>query len=205
VSDEDNWRLKVQLRDGAVERSRLDGLLGRIRHPDLARELGGDVPHDVAVTHDGSCLFAYAASEASLSAARAAIELAMRHAGATADISVSRWDTGLDEWLQTDPPLEGDRRRAEQAAERDEETVESRTLIVSAGKLVRSQVERTMREWAERLDLRCEVIEHPHLLTTQVAFTVTGPRRKLDEFGQGLRAEELATLRTERAVMLSPL
>jgi hypothetical protein len=45
----------------------------------------------------------------------------------------------------------------------------------------------------------------PHLLTTQVAFTVTGPKRKVDEFAQGLRAEELATMPTERAVMLSPL
>jgi len=43
------------------------------------------------------------------------------------------------------------------------------------------------------------------LLTTQVAFTVTGPKRKIDEFAQGLKAEEVATMRTERAVMLSPL
>jgi hypothetical protein len=70
---------------------------------------------------------------------------------------------------------------------------------------VRAEVEQTMREWAAKLDLRCELIEHPHLLTTQVAFTVTGPKRKIDEFAQSLRAEELATMRTERAVMLSPL
>jgi hypothetical protein len=38
-----------------------------------------------------------------------------------------------------------------------------------------------------------------------VAFSVTGPRRKIDEFAEGLRAEELATMRTERGVMLSPL
>ena len=62
-----------------------------------------------------------------------------------------------------------------------------------------------MREWAEKLGLKCEVIEHPHLLTTQVAFTVIGSKRKVDEFADGLRAEELATMRTERAVMMSPL
>jgi hypothetical protein len=62
-----------------------------------------------------------------------------------------------------------------------------------------------MREWAEKLGLGIEIHEHPHLLTTQVAFTVTGPGRKIDEFAEGLRAEELATMRTERAVMLSPL
>jgi len=56
-----------------------------------------------------------------------------------------------------------------------------------------------------RLGLECKLVEHPHLLTTQVAFTVTGHKRKIDEFAQGLKAEELATMRTERAVMLSPL
>jgi hypothetical protein len=53
--------------------------------------------------------------------------------------------------------------------------------------------------------LECAIIEHPHLLTTQVAFTVTGPKRKIDEFSRGLTAEEWATIRTERTVMLSPL
>jgi hypothetical protein len=78
-------------------------------------------------------------------------------------------------------------------------------MVASTGKLIRAEVEQTMRGWAEKLGLKCDVIEHPHLLTTQVAFTVNGPKRKIDEFAEGLRAEELATMRTERAVMLSPL
>lgn len=53
--------------------------------------------------------------------------------------------------------------------------------------------------------MQCKVFEHPHLLKTQVGFTVTGPKRKLDEFAHGLQAEERAVFRTERAVMLSPL
>ena len=47
--------------------------------------------------------------------------------------------------------------------------------------------------------------EHPHLLSTQVAFTVTGPRRKLDEFAEDLRREEILTVRAQSEVMLSPL
>lgn len=50
-----------------------------------------------------------------------------------------------------------------------------------------------------------QVIEHPHLLSTQVAFTVSGPRRKIDEFAEGLKAEGWATMRSELAVMASPL
>ena len=64
---------------------------------------------------------------------------------------------------------------------------------------------RTMRDGAERLGLGCEIHEHPHLLSSQVAFTVTGPRRKLDEFAEDLRQEEIATMRTQREVLLSPL
>lgn len=78
-------------------------------------------------------------------------------------------------------------------------------MVAGAGKEIRAEVEQTMREWADKLGLRCEVIDHPRLLTTQVAFTVTGPKGKIDEFTEGLRAEELATMRTERAVILSPL
>ncbi len=50
-----------------------------------------------------------------------------------------------------------------------------------------------------------EVVEHPHLLSSQAAFTVTGPARKVDEFAAAMSAEERATIRTETAVMSSPL
>jgi hypothetical protein len=62
-----------------------------------------------------------------------------------------------------------------------------------------------MLGWAEKLGLECKLIEHPHLLTSQIAFTVRGPKRRIEEFADGLKAEQLATMRTEREVMLSPL
>ena len=78
-------------------------------------------------------------------------------------------------------------------------------MVASAGELVRATFDQSMLEWAQKLGLRCELVEHPHLLATQVAFTVTGPKHKIDEFAQGLKAEEVATMRAERGVMLSPL
>jgi hypothetical protein len=171
----------------------------------VAKEIEDRVPSDVVITHDGRRLFAYASDERALSAARSAIEQLLRSDGVQARVRVSHWDDELDVWRQTDPPPAGEVRRAEDAVERDAETVETRTLVASAGKLIRSEFEQTMRDWAQRLGLQCQIVEHPHLLTTQVAFTVTGPRRKIDEFVQGLRAEGLATMRTETAVMLSPL
>jgi hypothetical protein len=202
--DDQNWRLKATL-DAEDRHSKLDRVLGRVRGPDIVTEVGEAVPHDVAVTHDGNLLFAYAASEASLSTARRAIEAALRRDGIKSDIVISRWDERYDEWLQVDPPLTGEAKSKREATERDNERVESRTMVASTGKEIRGEVEQTMRDWADKLGLRCEVIEHPHLLTTQIAFTVTGPKRRIDEFAEGLRAEELATMRAERRVMLSPL
>ena len=76
---------------------------------------------------------------------------------------------------------------------------------MSSGKLIRDEFEQSLRDWAAGLDLQCEIIEHPHLLTTQLAFTVTGPKHKIDEFSQGLAAEERQTIRAETTVMMSPL
>jgi hypothetical protein len=204
MPDDQDWRLQAELH-GEEARGALDHVLGRLRSPEVAKEVGEAVPHDVAVTHNGSVLFAYAASSSALESARRAIEWVLQRGGIEATISVSHWDERFDRWLQVDPPLSGEAQHAEDAAERDAETVESRTMVASTGKLIRAQVEQTMREWADKLELRCEVIEHPHLLTTQVAFTVSGPRRKLDEFAQGLRPEELATMRAEHVALLGPL
>ena len=118
---------------------------------------------------------------------------------------MSHFDERLDQWRQTDPALTGEEKRIDEAAERDAEALETRTMVASAGKLIRASFDQTMLDWAEKLGLECKIIEHPHLLTSQVAFTVTGSKRKIDEFAEGLNAEEVATMRAERAVMLSPL
>ena len=204
MSEDQDWRLKAELEVVEV-RSALDHLLGRLRGPDVSGEVRAAVGHDVVITHDGKLLFAYAETESALTAARAAIEGVLRRDGVNASICVSHWDEQLDEWRQIDPPLTGEAKRIEDAAERDAEAVETRTMVASSGKLIRTEFEQTVRDWAGRLGLECKLVEHPHLLTTQVAFTVTGHKRKIDEFAQGLKAEELATMRTERAVMLSPL
>jgi hypothetical protein len=203
-SAEQDWRLKAEL-DAVDTRGALDRLLGRVHGPDVAKEVGEAVGNDVVITHDGKLLFAYSSSEAALKAARSAIENVLRRDDINASILVSHWDDDLDEWHQTDPPLSGEAKRIDDDARRDANTVESRTLVASSGKEIRAEFERSMVTWAQELGLEYEVIEHPHTLTSQVAFTVTGPKRKIDEFAQGLRAEEIATMRTERSVMISPL
>lgn len=204
MSDDQDWRLKIEL-PIAAQAGALDHLVSRMRAPDIAKEVGRSIGHDVAVTHDGQLLFAYAATKSALDSARTTIEIVLRRDGIDGTMNVSHWDEGLNEWLQVEPPLTGEAKRTEEAAEKTAEAVETRTMIAGTGNLIRAEVEQTMREWAEKLGLRCEVIEHHHLLRTQLAFTVTGPRAKIDEFAQGLQAEGWATMRSDLGVMLSPL
>jgi hypothetical protein len=203
TADQD-WRMQAELH-GVQARGVLADLVGRMRGPDVVKEIEATVPRDVVVTHDGKLLFAYAADEATLAAARSAIEEVLRRDGIEASVRVSHWDDDREQWRQTDPPLSAEEQQADDAAERDAEAIETRTLVASSGKMIRVEFEQTMREWADRLGLECAIVEHPHLLTTQVAFTVTGPKGKIDEFSRGLREEEWATIRAERSVMLSPL
>jgi hypothetical protein len=203
-AEEQDWRLQAEL-DVEDAPGALHELVGRFRGPDPVKEIEGTVGHDVVITHDGKLLFAYAADEATLAAARSAIEGVLLGDGIKASVRISHWDDRLDRWRQTDPPATAQQKLAEDAADRDAEAIQTRTLVVSSGRMIRAEFEQSMLEWADKLGVECEIIEHPHLLTTQVGFTVKGPKRKIDEFAQGLAAEERATIRTERAVMLSPL
>jgi hypothetical protein len=204
VSEDQDWRLTAELqvtdRRGALER-----LLGRVREPEIVEEIETALPHDVVVTHDGNLLFAYASSEEEIGQARRVIEEILRRDGIDARIVLSHWDEELDEWRQVDPPPAGEEARREQAAARDGDTVETRTLVASAGNLVRGSFEQSLLAWAEELGIKCTIAEHPHLLTTQVLFTCTGPRRKIDEFARGVKAEGTATLRADGVLMLNPL
>jgi hypothetical protein len=202
-AEQQDWRLKAEFEGdigGALHR-----FMGRLRGPDIVKEIEATVPHDVVITHDGRLLFAYAASEASLAAARSAIENVLRHDGITASLRVSHWDGELDDWHQTDPPATAQEKLADEATRRDADAIETRTVVATSGKAVRADFEWTMSSRADELGLECKIIEHPHLLTTQVAFTLTGPKRKIDEFSQSLVAEGWAYVRTDNAVMLSPL
>ncbi len=201
---EQSWRLVAKL-DVSETRRVLDRVVGRLRGPAIVGKIEAEVPDDVVITHDGGLLFAYATDEAALKAARGTIESVLAHDGITASVQISHWDDQLDEWHQTEPPVSAEAKQVDDTLARDAETRETRTLVAIAGKRVRAEFEQTMLTWADRLGLKCEISEHPHLLTTQVGFTVTGPKRKVDEFAQGLIAEGQSFIRAERSAMTIPL
>lgn len=65
------------------------------------------------------------------------------------------------------------------------------------GKLIRKSFERQMLSFAHGIDLQCAIVEHPHLLSTQVAFEVTGPHGSVDQFDRYLKSEAKATARLD--------
>ncbi len=198
--DERDWRLMADI-GPAPSHGFLSGLMEHVRDPGVMSELKAAVAEDVVITHDGNRLFAYAAGRAQIERAREAIQAVLDRDSIQTEVKLNHWDEELDDWVDPDDAS------PERVKEREAATATAtRTLVAQAGKWVREELEKSMQVWAGELGVQCEVLERsPHLLDDQIAFTITGPARKLDEFEAGLHAEEAATIRTERQVMISPL
>jgi hypothetical protein len=202
-ADDQDWRLQLDL-DEPVD---LDRLVGQVRGDadEFERDTRSTLSEDVVLTHDGSRFFAYAPSEKSIDGARDAIESVLRNEQRKATIRLSHWDEELRTWHQIDPPLTADEeeRAREQAEEHIRETSaqeakpETRTVVCVIGKLVRKSFEHQMLEYANSLGLECTIVEHPHLLSTQVAFRATGPTSEVERFVGYVNVEATAGTRMD--------
>jgi len=193
-SDED-WRLCAHLQgDGPAAKPH--GIVGRFRDPKVVRDAEHAIGSDVHLTHDETTLFAYARDRAAIDAARATLLGVIEDDGLSAEVTISHWEDDAGEWLQVDPPIDDATRSAQEAAAREGEAPTTQTFVVQVGRDARARFEQAMQEWSDRLDLHCEIVEHPHLLSTQVAFTVDGPAHAVEEFRKGLQAEEWQTIRS---------
>jgi hypothetical protein len=208
MSHDQDWRLRLDL----DESTDLDGLLSRVRdHPDhLEGETKAALSDDVVLTHDGDTFFAYAVKERAIDDARDAIETVLRNEQRGGAISVSHWDEGLRAWRQIDPPLTSAQEEQLQKANAAEEggqaiaagaESETRTVTCVIGKLIRKSFERQMVAFAQEIGLQCAIVEHPHLLSTQVVFNVTGPSSSVDQFARYLKNEARATIRLDAGLM----
>jgi hypothetical protein len=199
LAEDQDWRLEGELESTEDHHGLLERLVGGLRdeYASTAEEVRAAAGDDVVVTHDGQRLFVYANAEAALSAARQAIESACQRRGLRTTIVVSHWDRELDRWRRVDPPETPSEAAAARAADREGETVETQTVVCNAGRTLRASLEQAMRDRAAELGLECELVEHRHLLTTQVAFTITGPRHKIDEFRSALEADAWASIRAD--------
>jgi hypothetical protein len=62
---------------------------------------------------------------------------------------------------------------------------------------VRKSFEHQMLEYAKTLGLECTIVEHPHLLSTQVAFRATGPTAEVEQFVGYVNVEAKAGTRMD--------
>jgi hypothetical protein len=202
-ADDQDWRLQLDL-DEPVD---LDRLVGQVRGDadEFERDTRSTLSEDVVLTHDGSRFFAYAPSEKSIDGARDAIESVLRDEQRQATIRLSHWDEDLRTWHQIDPPLTDDeeehaRHQAEEHIrdmDAEEAEPETRTVVCVIGKLVRKSFEHQMLEYANSLGLECTIVEHPHLLSTQVAFRATGPTSEVEQFVGYVNVEAKAGTRMD--------
>ena len=141
-SDEQDWRLQAELDVGDTRRA-LHGLIGRLRGgPDIVREVEATLPHDVVITHDGRLLFAYAADEAALTAARSAIEEVLGRDGIQASVRISHWDDERDGWRQPirrQPPRRSSSRMPPSGRRRDRDAHDGRQLGQARASRIRAE------------------------------------------------------------------
>jgi hypothetical protein len=198
MGDDQDWRLQAQLADPA-------GLHARLRDArHFEDELTPLVADDVVLSYDEQTLFAYATTRAAIEATRSAVEHQLVADGLNATITVSHWDDELGavgDWLQVEPPPPpgtAERETAEHARhEADRQRVQTRTVAITSGRMVRSWFEKTVADEARELGVELTIVEHPHLLTTQVAFTLTGPGGKVDAVIDDIAARAGAVTRLE--------
>jgi hypothetical protein len=197
MAKDQDWRLRLDL----AQATDLEALLADVQ--DAHDGAGKGVPalgEDVVLTHDGNTLFAYAMTPESLHGARERIATTLDRAGLKGAMRISHWDASTLHWQQTDPPLSEHELRQEQAeieeTRRREGTV-TRTVVCTIGRLIRKSFERQMVSFAQGDGLRCEVVEHPHLFSTQVAFELTGAPAHVEEFATYMREQAQTTTRVD--------
>jgi hypothetical protein len=192
TSDDKDWRLRIDPQQ-TVD---LDGLISRARDDAGESTRPSALSDEIVLSHDGSTVFAYAPSESAIRDARDAIQSAIdgeRHA----TVRISHWEPSRRQWHQIDPPLtyeQEDEMAAAASASNDkdqppDQAAETRPVVCVIGKLIRKSFEAQMVAFAQDLHLKCDIVEHPHLLSTQVVFEVTGPTNAVDEFATHLKSE----------------
>jgi hypothetical protein len=173
MADDQDWRLRVDIDDPSALHERLRGA----RH--FERELDPLIADDVVLSHDDDTVFAYAKTSASIEEVRRAVERQLAQDGLTAEAQVAHWDDASETWLG---PGEAPPQRATAPAEGAgtseppaDDPIITRTYAETSGKLVRNYFENVVAEEAKSRGVKLSIVEHPHLLTTQLAFTLTGP------------------------------
>jgi hypothetical protein len=202
MADEQDWRLRADI----TEARGLSARLREARH--FERELEPLIGHDVVLSSDDEKLFAYANTKEAVEETRRALEHQLASEERNAVISISHWDDHDFEWLQVDPPPEPQELEHEQEQEQEhdaelarEARVVTRSVAITSGKMARNWFETTVADEARELGVELSIVEHPHLLKTQIVFTLTGPAGKVEEVIADMQDRAGAATRLETAYL----
>ena len=132
----------------------------------------------MVVTHDGGRLFAYAASRQAIEEARAKLEAALAADGMQ---TTPRSHHLVGRARRVGRP----RRRRRRPKPASAQAVGTRTYVVTLGRWVREEFEQSVGAWATQLGVRYEIVEHPHLLNSQVAVHGHRARREARRVRRG--------------------
>ena len=192
MDDDQDWRLRVEIGDARAVHARLRDA----RH--FERERDPLVADDVVLSHDGSTVFAYASTRASIDESKRAIEHQLAADGLRGTFRVDHWDEESSSWLEPGEPAS-----ASPAAPAEDPLV-TRTYAETSGKLVRNWFETIVADEARARGVTLSIVEHPHLLTTQIAFTLSGPASAVDSVIRTIRARATNLTQFESA-SLTPI
>src|SRR5579871_582567 len=163
MADDQDWRLRVEI----GEPSALHARLRSANH--FERELDPLIPDDVVLSNDDDTVWAYARTRDEIDEVRRAVEHQLAADGLTAQLEVTHWDDAAGAWLAPgEAPAPG-------APAEAEDPIVTRTFVESSGRMVRNFYENEVAEEARSRGVTLSIVEHPHLLRTQLAFTLTGP------------------------------
>jgi hypothetical protein len=202
MADPQDWRLRADIADAR-------GLTARLREArHFERELEPLIGTDVVLSADDEKLFAYANTKEAVEETRRALEHQLASEGRCAVICISHWDDDDGEWLQVDPPpgpqeLEREHKQEEEhdAELAREARVVTRSVAITSGKMARNWFETTVADEARELGVELSIVEHPHLLRTQIVFTLTGPAGKVEEVIADMQDRAGAATRLETAYL----
>jgi hypothetical protein len=173
-----DWRLQVELREQLRFSSRTRHI-GQIEHLVERERIGPEV----ALSYEGTTVFAYGSTAAGLAAADRAIRDALIADGRTAAIRAFRWDETEGSWCEVSPALALGYESATTAPEAPRLVV-TRTASCSAGRPVATAYLKNLNEYAEMRGIDCAIVATPGMFRTRLEITITGTE---DQVGQFLR------------------
>lgn len=188
TADDGDWRLTIHL----DRRSLVGG--PRVDEEAVIEQARAQLGPEVVLTAHGRTVIAYTGDRRSLELARTTIESALLAHGHHLPAVIEHWQEDEQAWLapQSVPGQRPPALLAEQ---------EHRTLVCEAGNLERDLFEQDIANFAAQRRLSCRVVEHRHLLRSQVAFDVSGPPAQLDAMAAYLKQEARRTIRVDPGVL----